>query len=378
MKTPLRTNRIISNITQSSVVYGTEANAIDALQLSLDSPTPLGGDRWCWDGRQWIRLNVIDLGSKYYLGLLLSQESGNIQVYKAHGDIIGEGGGKLNGLTFEFLSSEDANDTATQLITKEGGNAIVIANPSPAGTTPLTGLQVNETKYVIEGSIKVLHATVTSGSADPFSINNITQRLNIVVTSSFSGSNLNDYDVLDVQFSFDGSNRHYIYYRTAESSFTCRNNQEGIESVISYSLTTVTLDVYFVNVMIAFYFAVGVDSNDVLYLTPAASLWRGFEDDPTQQGCTTITQLNQVIGAIYSQSGSTALAYILMNAGHGQWLWFENHDGVSKYSVYAGVDHFYIMMIDESTPKLAIAPFDTLITTNSYQSVSIGLSTNTD
>lgn len=150
MKTPLRTNRIISNITQSSVIYGTEANAIDALQLSLDSPTPLGGDRWCWDGRQWIRLNVIDLGSKYYLGLLLSQESGNIQVYKAHGDIIGEGGGKLNGLTFEFLSSEDANDTATQLITAEGGNAIVVANPTLDGTeSELTGLQVDQTKYKI-------------------------------------------------------------------------------------------------------------------------------------------------------------------------------------------------------------------------------------
>lgn len=154
-KQPLRTNQIVSKLKAASspVVHGTATNAIDALQLSLDSPTPIGA--WvCQTTEGEKSLSVIDLGSSAYLGLDIDPKLGYINCYLASGAIVGNGdkGNQIKGPLFHFLSREDVNDTATQLTTAEGGNDPVIANPSGEATAELEKLQVGETIFEISAS----------------------------------------------------------------------------------------------------------------------------------------------------------------------------------------------------------------------------------
>ena len=153
-KQPLRTNQIVSKLKAASspVVYGTATNAIDALQLSLDSPTPIGA--WvCQTSEGEKSLSVIDLGSSAYLGLDIDPKLGYINCYLASGTIIGKGdkGNQIKGPLFHFLSREDVNDTATQLINAGESKEIVNPNPSAEATATLEKLQVGETVYGING-----------------------------------------------------------------------------------------------------------------------------------------------------------------------------------------------------------------------------------
>lgn len=154
-KQPLRTNQIVSKLKAASspVVHGTATNAIDALQLSLDSPTPISA--WvCQTTEGEKSLSVIDLGSSTYLGLDIDPKLGYINCYLASGAIIGKGdrGNQIKGPLFHFLSREDVNDTATQLINAGESKEIVNPNPSGSATATLEKLQVGETIYGISAS----------------------------------------------------------------------------------------------------------------------------------------------------------------------------------------------------------------------------------
>lgn len=156
-KQPLRTNQIVSKLKAASspVIYGTATNAIDALQLSLDSPTPISA--WvCQTNEGEKSLSVIDLGSSAYLGLDIDPKLGYINCYLASGAIIGNGdkGNQIKGPMFHFLSREDVNDTATQLINAGESKEIVNPNPSAEATATLEKLQVGETVYGIEKELE--------------------------------------------------------------------------------------------------------------------------------------------------------------------------------------------------------------------------------
>lgn len=162
MKKPLRTNRIIADLTAGAKVYGTETSAKDAIYSALNSENDIERT-WLLTEEGYRSLALIDLGSSKWMGVLISPDKGYLYVYEAEGALNVESG-KAVGPTFRFISQEDANDTSAQLLKWEVEENDVVANPSETATQDLTKIKIDGTAYNLKAGTEVTANPTLAGT----------------------------------------------------------------------------------------------------------------------------------------------------------------------------------------------------------------------